>query len=184
MIYLCVIWSLQWRHNGRDSVSNHQPRECLLSRLIRRRLKKTSTLRVTGLCAGNSPETGEFSAQRASNAENVSMWWRHHDIDASRSRRTANHMYAFNLWFVCHPYVTKALRCNPMLHDEQQPYESLRYGEYIISYPLPSWWLPICLYSVSGVSERGGALSASRHIWQYITFIRQNIYIHLTTFTE
>ena len=32
----------------------------------------------TGLCAGNSPETGEFPAQMASNAENVSIWWRHH----------------------------------------------------------------------------------------------------------
>ena len=70
--------SLQWRHNGHDSVSNHQLPECLLSRLIRRRSKKTSKLRVTGLCAGNSPETGEFPAQRASNAENVSIWWRHH----------------------------------------------------------------------------------------------------------
>ena len=40
--------------------------------------KKTSNLRVTGLCAGNSPVTGEFPAQRASNAENVSIWWRHH----------------------------------------------------------------------------------------------------------
>ena len=39
---------------------------------------KTSKLRVTGLCAGNSPETGEFPAQMASNAENVSIWWRHH----------------------------------------------------------------------------------------------------------
>ena len=27
---------------------------------------------------GNSPVTGEFPAQRASNAENVSIWWRHH----------------------------------------------------------------------------------------------------------
>ena len=35
--------------------------------------------RVTGLCAENSRETGEFSAQMASNAENVSTWWRHHD---------------------------------------------------------------------------------------------------------
>ena len=34
--------------------------------------------RVTGLCAGNSPVTGEFHAQMASNAENVSIWWRHH----------------------------------------------------------------------------------------------------------
>ena len=35
--------------------------------------KKTSKLRVTGLCAGNSPVTGEFPAQKASNAENVSI---------------------------------------------------------------------------------------------------------------
>ena len=40
--------------------------------------KKTSKLRVTGLCAGNSPVTGEFPAQMASNAEIVSIWWRHH----------------------------------------------------------------------------------------------------------
>ena len=40
--------------------------------------KKTSEFRVTGLCAGNSPVTGEFPAQRASNAENASIWWRHH----------------------------------------------------------------------------------------------------------
>ena len=47
--------TLHWRHNGHDSVSNHQPYDCLLSRLFRRRSKKTSKLRVTGLCAGNSP---------------------------------------------------------------------------------------------------------------------------------
>ena len=70
--------SLQWRHNGRDDVSNHQPHDCLLNRLFRRRSKKTSKLRVTGLCAGNSPVTGEFPAQMASSAENVSIWWRHH----------------------------------------------------------------------------------------------------------
>ena len=70
--------SLQWRHNERDIVSNHQPHNCLLNRLFRRRSKKTSKLCVTGLCAGNSPMTGEFPAQRASNAENVSIWWRHH----------------------------------------------------------------------------------------------------------
>ena len=31
--------------------------------------KKTSQVRVTGLCVGNSPGTGEFPAQMASNAE-------------------------------------------------------------------------------------------------------------------
>ena len=71
-------WSLQWRHNGRDSVWNHQPHDHLLNRLFRRRSKKTSKLRVTGLCAGNSPGSGEFPAQMASYAENVSIWWRHH----------------------------------------------------------------------------------------------------------
>ena len=80
--------SLQWRHNGRDSVSNHQPHHCLLNRLFRHTSKETSfeKLRITGLCVcvcvggggGDSPATGEFPAQMASNAENVSIWWRHH----------------------------------------------------------------------------------------------------------
>ena len=47
--------SLQRRYNGPDSVSNHQLHDCFLNRLFRRRSKKTSKLRVTGLCAGNSP---------------------------------------------------------------------------------------------------------------------------------
>ena len=51
---------------------------CLLNCLFRRRSKKTSKLRVTGFCEGNSPVTGEFPTQRASDAENVSIWWRHH----------------------------------------------------------------------------------------------------------
>ena len=71
---------LQWRHNERDSVSNHQSHDFLFNCLFRRRSQKTSKLRVTGLCAGNSPVTGEFPAQRASNAENVSIWWRHYDL--------------------------------------------------------------------------------------------------------
>ena len=59
---------LQWRHNGRDGVSNPS---LTMS-------KKTSKLLVTGLCEGNSPLTGEFPTQRASNAKKVSIWWRHH----------------------------------------------------------------------------------------------------------
>ena len=60
--------ALQWRHNGRDDVSYHLPRQCLLNRLFKRRSKKPSKLRVTGLFAENSPVTGEFPAQMASNA--------------------------------------------------------------------------------------------------------------------
>ena len=69
--------ALQWRHNGRIGVSNHQPHYCSLNRLFKRRSKETPKLRVTGLCAGTSPVTVEFPAQMASNTEDVSIWWRH-----------------------------------------------------------------------------------------------------------
>ena len=52
--------TLRWRHNDRDGVSNHQPRDCLLNLLFRRGSKKTSKLRVTCLCARNLPGIGEF----------------------------------------------------------------------------------------------------------------------------
>ena len=77
--------SLHWRHNERDGVSNHQPHDYLLNRLFRCRSKKTSKLRVTGLCEGNSPVAGKFPAQKASNTENVSTWWRLHIISANES---------------------------------------------------------------------------------------------------
>ena len=70
--------ALQWCHNDHDGVSNHQLHDCLLKRLLGRRSKKTSMLCDTGLCEWNSPVTGEFPTQMASNAENVSIWWRHH----------------------------------------------------------------------------------------------------------
>ena len=69
----------------------------------RSRSKKISKLRVTDLCAGNSPVTGEFPAQTASNAEvfpfddvimtcaslhihtsTTSLRWRHNDPIASQ----------------------------------------------------------------------------------------------------
>ena len=76
----CRITMTSW---WRDGVQNHQPHRCLLNRLFRRRSRKTSKLRVTGLCAGNSPVTGEFPAQMGSNAENVFIWWRHHGTSFS-----------------------------------------------------------------------------------------------------
>ena len=71
--------TLLWRHNRQDGVSNHQHHDCLFNRSFRRTSKKTSKLRVTDLCEGNSPMTGEFPTQRASNEENLSIWWRHYD---------------------------------------------------------------------------------------------------------
>ena len=63
----------QWRHNERNGVSNHRHLHCLLNCWFRRRSKKMSKLCVTGLCAGNSTVTGEFPAQRVSNAENKNV---------------------------------------------------------------------------------------------------------------
>ena len=71
--------TLKWRHNGHDGVSNYQPHDCLLSRLFRRKAKKTSKLRVTGLCGGihrrlvNSPHKWPVTQK------NDSIWWRHHE---------------------------------------------------------------------------------------------------------
>ena len=52
--------TLQWRYNERTGVWNHRRLDCLLNRLIRHRSKKSSKLRVTGLCEGNPPITGDF----------------------------------------------------------------------------------------------------------------------------
>ena len=98
-----VVWqryTLRWRHNGSDGVSNYQPHDCLLNRVFRRRSKKASKLRVTGLCAGNSPVPGEFPTQMASNAENVPIWWRHHDVPVP-NRITLSHFGSCprdNMW--------------------------------------------------------------------------------------
>ena len=57
---------------------------------IEAQIKEKSKLRVTDLCEGNSPVTSEFPTQRASNAENVSIWWRHH---ARSPNRLYGHAY-------------------------------------------------------------------------------------------
>ena len=102
--------TLRWRHNGHDCVLNHQPRHCLLNRLFERRSKKTSKLRVTGLCVGNSPETGEFPAQMASNAENISIWWRHHDTPNNSITTCA---YGPSMWHGNAFHIIGLLRGNP-----------------------------------------------------------------------
>ena len=90
--------TLYWRHNDHDGVSNHQPHGCLLSRLFRRRSKKTSKLRVNTLCG-----------------ENVSIWWRHHDLGIFTAQpiifmcwdhngfKPKNHFYHPN-WNTSHKY--------------------------------------------------------------------------------
>ena len=64
--------ALQWRHNDHDGVSNRQPRGCLTVYSDADKRKHQSSASLAG--------TGEFPAQRASYAENVSIWWRHHEL--------------------------------------------------------------------------------------------------------
>ena len=99
---LLFILSLQWRHNERDTVSDHQPHDCLHNRLFICISKKTSKLRVTCLCAGNSPVTGEFPAQMASNEEfffhlMTSSWCIHVLYGSSSPRQRAWLAFAI-LW--------------------------------------------------------------------------------------
>ena len=104
--HVYILRSLQWRHNGRDSVSSHQPHECLLNRLFGYRSKKTSKLHVIGLCAGNSPEIGEFPGQMASNAESVFIWWRHRVNDNATITKHDKTMYICEIYRIsksdCH----------------------------------------------------------------------------------
>ena len=65
--------------------------------------RKTSKLLVTGHCAGNSPVTGKFPAQMASNAENISIWWRQYAVRAWPLSNIANRlvtMHCYSLVFV------------------------------------------------------------------------------------
>ena len=79
VFYLCPrTCSLQWCHNESHGISNHLRLYCLFNGLFSRRSKKNQNSGVTGLCERNSPVTGELPAQRASNTENVSIWWCHH----------------------------------------------------------------------------------------------------------
>ena len=113
---------LQWRHNKPDGISNHQPNECFLNLLFSCGSKKISTLRVTGLCEGNSPVNGEFPTQRASNAENVSIWWRHHVFSLSQNKFSAwMEVNTFliksygNRSIIYKPYVMKHMKRNGIL---------------------------------------------------------------------
>ena len=52
---------------------------------------------ISGLCERNSPVTGEFPPQRASNAETVFIWWRHHVYLQRLSQRGRN--FPTTLWY-------------------------------------------------------------------------------------
>ena len=73
-----------WYHimmssHERHVLSNHRSLGCLFNCLFGPTSRKHQSPHY-GLCEGNSPVSGEFPAQATSNAENSSIWWRHHDL--------------------------------------------------------------------------------------------------------
>ena len=112
--------SLLWRHNGRDSVPINLPYGCSLNRSFRHRSKKTSKLRVTGLCAGNSPVTGEFP----------------HKGPVTRK------MFPFDDVIMLGGVVTHGLTCNSRSVDTKSKVLAWEY-------PVGSWMECICIISVA-----------------------------------
>ena len=67
-----------WANNWDASDLSHWRLNCLLNHLFKCWSKKTSNLRITGLCEGNPQVTGGFPSKMAGNAENIFVWWSHH----------------------------------------------------------------------------------------------------------
>ena len=153
------VTALRWRHNGRDSVSNHQPRDCLLNRLFRLRSKKTPKPRVTGFCAGNSPRTGEFPAQMASYAENVSIWWRHHGFRQSRMENTESFVDVMNF----------------SLNDKYD-FDDVAKHKWI-NKQIRSFEIPLCLTATTTPNQR-------RHMWNITQYSRGNGLLMITEYNN
>ena len=66
---------LQWRHMRASQITSvSMVCSSVCSGADQRKHQSSPSLAFEG----NSPMTGEFLLQRASNAKNVSIWWRHH----------------------------------------------------------------------------------------------------------
>ena len=130
--------TLQWRHNGHRGASNQQPY-------------------ITGLCAGNWPVAVEISAQRASNEENVSIWWRRHACHIANFRGSNLYnsevkMASFSHFRNC-PKAFSEMTCLPnrLFHNEQALVQIMDWPRTckqslieakVVQFSVPrSWWV-------------------------------------------
>ena len=104
--------TLQWRHNGRDSVSNHQPYVCLINSLFKRRSRKHQSSASLAFVR-RIHRSGEFPAQMASDAVNVSIWWRHHEETSMVFNRIAQLCNSFTV--TSHKSPTTGLLCHSLV---------------------------------------------------------------------
>ena len=111
---------LHRRHNESDGVSNHQRLDGLLNRLFRRRSKKASTFRVTGLWEGNPPVTGEFFHKVPVMRKMFSFAkWRHHAT--TKRKRCAYFLMVYNT------YLSNTLGLNWRLRKWQRCFSFYNY---------------------------------------------------------
>ena len=134
--------TLRWRHNVRDSVSNHQPHHCLLSRLFRRRSKKTSKRCVTGLCL-----CGEFTGDRWIPRTNGQSRGKCFHLMTSSSWRKR-----FVLWQTC----DESSRTIP-----QRGVYVVKHGELLVAKIYGLLWMPIQNDFISGVAIWNSEMSVS-----------------------
>ena len=156
--------SLQWRHNGHDGVSNHQPHHYLLNCLFWPRSKKTSKLRVTSLCAGNSPVTSEFPAQMASNAENVSIWWHHHISNLEE----CGYKHRMSLWRTINKTYSVEYMLSP-LNSWSWPFFSPNHSQQT-----PISWHMMVSYWVCFKSLKSQLCPCPCSVQHYINDLREN----------
>ena len=144
--------SLQRRHNEHNGVANHRRFDCLPSRLFRRRSKKISKLRVSGLCEGNPgnpPVTGGFPSRRASNAEILPIY----DVTMYPSVQlilgehcsfvTSLSIILYELWRCCNdPYIhqdhnkqiSQIPQCTSLISHNSLFYNRKGYNDSLISH--------------------------------------------------
>ena len=131
---------LQWRHNERNGVSNHQSpmSRLLMQPFVRAQIKENI----------KTPRHWEefltgFPSQRVSKAENISIWWRHH-TNICRDRRVSNAISSVKL---CHVFKRRATETRGRFYAsvinrpskvglEHMPRDFSVWGFYII---------PVCL---------------------------------------
>ena len=130
-----LAFPLQLRRYECYDVSNHQPHNCLLNCLFRRRSKKISKLRVTGPCEGNTPGTGEFPAKRASSVENVSIWWHHHFSSPATSPMNVIYIYVLSKYLSVQYVMPR-----PLTFISNSNVLQVRKSHHMLSYTSGMYW--------------------------------------------
>ena len=136
--YICILFSIassRWRHNGRDGVSNHQPHDCLLNRLLRRKSKKARKLYVTGLCAGNYNHVNAGYNNAAVTIElhwyacpetKYALWFICNEVAADQRRPAIGGNYACPsniILYFCARLLARTKLHNPFVTIKQHSYE-------------------------------------------------------------